>query len=475
MPFHLTWCRMCRPLCGMLLKNAALMRRNRRDLAREILLPVIYLAALVLLRAVLTDTVVPAATYGDLALVTFTDRTLVDVGQLHGTSATRPLVISFAGPSCTTDAQFVKVMAFFAAKAHAAPLPFTVRCFESPSALEIDAIESGRHHVGFIFPEAGIPAAAALQNTLVPYTIRCNRTVAGSAAIPEATGLSSLLGSSPSFSADADQAADLPSAARRAAEAALVVAWGGEASNAFAALNAWNVRTERMPVAAHVEGAASGLLSFAVPGYLTVIFMMQLRTLLARILEEKEKKIKVGLKMVGLSEAVYWVSFFITAATKTLLLISVSTIVLWYGGLLNGVALDVAFILFVLFGMACILYSFAVTAFFSHARDGAVAGFFLFLIAALPGDSFFLNRFFFTVSSLPPTEFDSLPLTYFVFFQSIPSAHYDGTCGRRRRRAASRSRARALCSASYCIWIRHGDHCRRRGAGGRSYNVEQRV
>jgi ABC-type multidrug transport system ATPase subunit len=368
----------------MLRKNAVLMRRNRRDLAREILLPVVYLAALIVLREAVRDVLIPAATYSSIQLAQFTDEALTDATQLAGTSASRPLLISFAGPSCTADALFVKVMAFFAAKAKAAPLPFTVRCFDSPSALEIDAIESGRHHVGFIFPQDGIPAAASLQNTLLTYTIRCNRTVAGSAAVPAAAGLFSLDRSSPSASVDADDAVDLPSAARRAAEAALVAAWGGETSNAFAALDVWSVRSERMLNPAHVEGTASGMLSFAVPGYLTVIFMMQLRTLLARILEEKEKKIKVGLKMVGLSDAVYWVSFFLTAATKTVLLISVSTFVLWYGGLLEGVAVELAFVLFALFGAACILYSFAITAFFSHARDGAVVGFFLFLVAALP-------------------------------------------------------------------------------------------
>jgi ATP-binding cassette subfamily A (ABC1) protein 3 len=128
---------------------------------------------------------------------------------------------------------------------------------------------------------------------------------------------------------------------------------------------------------------ASALINI-VPIYLTMIFMLQVRVLLTRILEEKERKIKIALKIMGLSDLVFWSSWLITALVKNTLLITVAVVIISVAGIWSHTSFGVVWIFFFLFELTTISFCFACTALFSKSRTGGAIGMLVYLALSAP-------------------------------------------------------------------------------------------
>ena len=77
------------------------------------------------------------------------------------------------------------------------------------------------------------------------------------------------------------------------------------------------VEVRQMPTEYYVENAGATILGYLLPIYLTLVFAIEVRVLLTRLLEEKEKKIKEGMLMVGLLDWVNWAAWFVTSGVKS--------------------------------------------------------------------------------------------------------------------------------------------------------------
>ena len=77
------------------------------------------------------------------------------------------------------------------------------------------------------------------------------------------------------------------------------------------------VEVRQMPTDYYVENAGATILGYLLPVYLTLVFAIEVRVLLTRLLEEKEKKIKEGMLMVGLLDWVNWAAWFVTSGVKS--------------------------------------------------------------------------------------------------------------------------------------------------------------
>lgn len=105
---------------------------------------------------------------------------------------------------------------------------------------------------------------------------------------------------------------------------------------------------------------------------------------LQKILEEKEKRIKAGMRMMGLSDFVFFGSWFITALVKGGILVTVVTIVLKVGNLFKYSNFFVILIYLLLFLFCCIAYTFVISALFDTSRTGGAVGMICYLVLFLP-------------------------------------------------------------------------------------------
>ncbi|XP_047474330.1 phospholipid-transporting ATPase ABCA3-like [Penaeus chinensis] len=99
-----------------------------------------------------------------------------------------------------------------------------------------------------------------------------------------------------------------------------------------------------------------------------IIYMMML------VVDEKEKKIKEGMKMMGLRDSVYWLSWFSVYFMYVLLLAVICIIVLPLARVFVHANLFLLFLLFILYGSSSIVFALMLTPFFDKAKVAGVVG-----------------------------------------------------------------------------------------------------
>ena len=96
--------------------------------------------------------------------------------------------------------------------------------------------------------------------------------------------------------------------------------------------------------------------------------------LLVGLVTEKEKKIKEGMKMMGLRTAAFWLSWFITYALTLLVTTIVVTIISSVANLYKLANPFIIFLLIFLYGLSVITFSFMLTPFFNKATVAGAVG-----------------------------------------------------------------------------------------------------
>jgi ABC-type multidrug transport system ATPase subunit len=147
--------------------------------------------------------------------------------------------------------------------------------------------------------------------------------------------------------------------------------------------------TRQFPSLAYEINFMATALQAVVPIYMTLVFTLQVRVLLTRILEEKERKIKITLKMMGLSDEAFWVSWAITALLKNTLLVAAVVAIACVGRIFPRSNFFAVFLFFFSFELTCITFCFAVTSLFSKSKTGGAVGMLIYL--ALAGPSYALT------------------------------------------------------------------------------------
>lgn len=147
--------------------------------------------------------------------------------------------------------------------------------------------------------------------------------------------------------------------------------------------------TRQFPTPAYSVNALANVLAILVPIYMTLMFTLQIRVLLTRILEEKERKIKMTLKMMGLSDSVFWLSWLITALIKQTALNTIIVAVAIIGKIFPYSSFGPVWVFFFAFQCTAIAFVFAVTSLFSKSRTGGAVGMLIYL--ALAGPSYALT------------------------------------------------------------------------------------
>ena len=145
---------------------------------------------------------------------------------------------------------------------------------------------------------------------------------------------------------------------------------------------------KRFPWPAYDDSLIYAALVSIVPIYMTLIFTLQVRVLLTNVLEEKESRVAMMLKMMGLADDVWWASWIITALVKNVVSVSLIALVASTGRVFHNADGLVVWVLFLLFELTCVGFALSASSFFSRAKTGGVFGMMLYLMLALPAYAF---------------------------------------------------------------------------------------
>jgi ABC-type multidrug transport system ATPase subunit len=149
-------------------------------------------------------------------------------------------------------------------------------------------------------------------------------------------------------------------------------------------LGSYALSVRRFPSAAYEVSVLSSAFFYIVPMYLTLIFSFQVRVLLTRILEEKERKVYSTLLAMGVSQPAWWSSWVATALVRNTLVVALVALLLCVAGVFPRSNFGVVFLFFFLFEVNCIVFCTVMTPFFSKSRSGGALGMIIYAALALP-------------------------------------------------------------------------------------------
>lgn len=134
-----------------------------------------------------------------------------------------------------------------------------------------------------------------------------------------------------------------------------------------------NVTLENFPRGSYLTDGGT-VLRAIVPLYMVFAWAQFIIYMMMLVVEEKEKKLKESMKMMGLRDSVYWLSWFTIYAAYVLLLALVCIILLPLANVFQKANIFLLFLLFILYGFSSIMFGFMLTPFFNKARVAGVVG-----------------------------------------------------------------------------------------------------
>ncbi|XP_045030700.1 ABC-type organic anion transporter ABCA8 [Daphnia magna] len=128
------------------------------------------------------------------------------------------------------------------------------------------------------------------------------------------------------------------------------------------------------PKGPYVDESSLLVLRYLVPFYMVLSLSQFILYLLTVIVGEKEKKIKEGLRMMGLSDSVYWLSWFLVYMVFVIALTLVATGVLYGMKVFQKSNVGLIYLLFILYDISILMLAFLMTTFFDKARVAGIFG-----------------------------------------------------------------------------------------------------
>jgi len=105
-----------------------------------------------------------------------------------------------------------------------------------------------------------------------------------------------------------------------------------------------------------------------IPLYVVIALSQFITYLLVQLVGEKERKIKEGMKIMGLRELVFWCSWFNIYAAYVTVLALASTVILFLLGVFNNTNWVLIFLLVLSYSFTVIFFSFMISPFFDKSR-----------------------------------------------------------------------------------------------------------
>ncbi|XP_075459417.1 phospholipid-transporting ATPase ABCA1-like isoform X2 [Ascaphus truei] len=142
--------------------------------------------------------------------------------------------------------------------------------------------------------------------------------------------------------------------------------------------------TQQMPYPCYVDDVYIRSLSRSLPLFMTLAWIYSVAMIVKGIVYEKEARLKETVKMMGLGNGMYRLSWFISTFIPLVISAFLLTIIFKFGNVLHYSDPSVFFVFMVIFCFATVMECFFISVFFSKANLAAACGGIIYFVLYLP-------------------------------------------------------------------------------------------
>ncbi|KAK3590747.1 hypothetical protein CHS0354_030987 [Potamilus streckersoni] len=163
----------------------------------------------------------------------------------------------------------------------------------------------------------------------------------------------------------------------------------------------FDMKLKRMPYPAYIKDPLVSILQFILPLYIVLSFLLNALQISKNIAYEKEKLLKESMKMMGLNNVVYWLSWFVKCLIYLAVAMLFYTLLLTIkftekGNVLSLTDPTLFYVFLFCYSLSVIAFSFMVSTFFKKANTAAFcAGILFFLTFCV---FYFLDKYYSTMT-----------------------------------------------------------------------------
>ncbi|TTW24234.1 ATP-binding cassette sub-family A member 1 [Bagarius yarrelli] len=125
-------------------------------------------------------------------------------------------------------------------------------------------------------------------------------------------------------------------------------------------------------------------LSRSLPMYMTLAWIYSIAHIIKGVVQEKEARLKETIRMMGLKNSIYWLSWSISSFIPLCISALLLAVILKYGKVLRYSDPSVIFVFLLVFCIATIMQCFFISTFFSRANLAAACGGLIYFLLYLP-------------------------------------------------------------------------------------------
>ncbi|XP_028404446.1 ATP-binding cassette sub-family A member 1-like [Dendronephthya gigantea] len=141
---------------------------------------------------------------------------------------------------------------------------------------------------------------------------------------------------------------------------------------------------QMMPYPCYIYDRFSYTISNSMPLFMTLAWIYSVGMIIKTIVHEKETRLKEVMKVMGLTNSVHWLAWFITSVIMMMITTILLVMVLKFGDILQYSDPSVIFVFFFVFTISTIMFCFLISVFFSRANVAAACGGLIYLTTYLP-------------------------------------------------------------------------------------------
>ena len=136
----------------------------------------------------------------------------------------------------------------------------------------------------------------------------------------------------------------------------------------------FKIATQMTPYPCYMIDDFTKALSETMPLLMVLSWIFAVSMIIKDIVYEKEKRLKEFMRVMGLTNSVHWLAWFLTSFTILIIICFLLSLILVYGNIIGHTDLSVLFVFLCCFSIATITQSFLISVFFVRANLAAASG-----------------------------------------------------------------------------------------------------
>ena len=146
----------------------------------------------------------------------------------------------------------------------------------------------------------------------------------------------------------------------------------------------YDIVSQMTPYPCYIQDVFVESITQILPLVMVLAWIFTVSMIIKDIVYEKEKRLKEFMRVMGLTNGIHWVAWFITSFTVTMVICILLSVILKYGKITGHTDLGVLIVFLCCFMMATITQSFLISVFFVRANLAAAAGGIIYFLLYLP-------------------------------------------------------------------------------------------